>query len=175
MARGFLVVLDSAGIGGAPDADAFFNDGLPDTGANTLGHIAQACAKGEADEQRFGALSVPRMASLGLGAAIEAASGLRVDMPAPSRGAWAAATEVSKGKDTPSGHWELAGLPVPWEWHYFTDPVASFPPGGGHPRHIGQLSCARHGHHRSAWGRAYDDGATDLLYFGRFRISDSRA
>ncbi|HET9068248.1 MAG TPA: phosphopentomutase, partial [Amaricoccus sp.] len=37
----------------------------------------------------------------------------------------AAATEVSRGKDTPSGHWELAGVPVPWDWHYFprTDPA----------------------------------------------------
>ena len=42
-------------------------------------------------------------------------------------GAWGAATEVSKGKDTPSGHWELAGLPVPWDWHYFPDETPAFP------------------------------------------------
>lgn len=49
MPRAFLVVLDSAGIGGAPDAGAFFNSGVPDTGANTIGHIAEACAAGRAD------------------------------------------------------------------------------------------------------------------------------
>ena len=67
------------------------------------------------------------MAALGLGAAIRAASGIdaaglrRDPPPAPGR----AATEVSRGKDTPSGHWELAGVPVPWDWHYFprTDPA----------------------------------------------------
>ena len=48
--RAFLVVMDSVGIGGAPDADAFFNDGVPDTGADTLGHILDACAKGAAEE-----------------------------------------------------------------------------------------------------------------------------
>ena len=42
MARAFLVVMDSVGIGGAPDADTFFNGDVADTGANTLGHIAQA-------------------------------------------------------------------------------------------------------------------------------------
>ena len=42
MSRAFLVVMDSVGIGGAPDADRFFNDGVPDSGANTVGHIAQA-------------------------------------------------------------------------------------------------------------------------------------
>ena len=43
-------------------------------------------------------------------------------------GRWGAATEISRGKDTPSGHWELAGLPVPWDWHYFEDTQGSFPP-----------------------------------------------
>jgi phosphopentomutase len=42
MPRVFLVVLDSVGIGGAPDAHRFFNHGTPDTGANTVGHIAEA-------------------------------------------------------------------------------------------------------------------------------------
>ena len=42
-------------------------------------------------------------------------------------GLWGAATEISKGKDTPSGHWELAGVPVPWDWHYFPDATPAFP------------------------------------------------
>jgi phosphopentomutase len=50
MPRAFLVVMDSVGIGGAPDAGAYFNGTLPDTGANTLGHIALACADGRAEE-----------------------------------------------------------------------------------------------------------------------------
>lgn len=119
MPRAFLLVMDSAGCGGAPDAAAF-----GDKGANTLGHIARACAEGRADQGRKGPLCVPNMAALGLGAAIRAASGLETGL-LESGGAWAAATEVSRGKDTPSGHWELAGVPVPWDWHYFprTDPA----------------------------------------------------
>ncbi|WP_240643563.1 phosphopentomutase, partial [Paracoccus siganidrum] len=44
------------------------------------------------------------------------------------QGLWGAATEISPGKDTPSGHWEIAGVPVPWEWHYFPDTTPAFPP-----------------------------------------------
>jgi phosphopentomutase len=121
MPRAFLLVLDSAGCGGAPDAGAF-----GDEGANTLGHIAVACAEGRAEDGRSGPLRVPNLARLGLGAAIRAASA--IDLPGfgeTPAAAWGAATEVSRGKDTPSGHWELAGVPVPWEWHYFprTDPA----------------------------------------------------
>lgn len=127
MARAFLVVIDSVGIGGAPDADTFFNGDVPDTGANTLGHIAQACAAGQAEEGRTGPMELPVMASLGLGAAIKAASGIEIDaFDVPLRGTWGAATEVSRGKDTPSGHWELAGLPVPWDWAYFERTEGSF-------------------------------------------------
>ncbi|ETA51385.1 phosphopentomutase [Ponticoccus alexandrii] len=128
MTRAFLVVMDSVGIGGAPDAEAFFNDGVPDTGADTLGHIAAACAEGRAEEGRSGPLQVPTLAALGLFHAHALATGGA--MPeTPARGRWGAATEVSKGKDTPSGHWELAGLPVPWEWTYFPDQTPAFPPG----------------------------------------------
>jgi phosphopentomutase len=129
MARAFLVVMDSVGIGGAPDADAFFNGSVPDTGSNTLGHIAQACAEGRAEEGRSGPLKLPNLVSLGLGAATKLASGLEVESLAGEvTGTWGAATEVSRGKDTPSGHWELAGLVVPWEWHYFEDTSNSFSP-----------------------------------------------
>jgi phosphopentomutase len=121
MARAILMVMDSVGCGGAPDAADF-----GDEGANTLGHIALACAEGRAEDRRSGPLRVPTLARLGLGPAIRAASGIEAPglEPAPTA-VWAAATEVSRGKDTPSGHWELAGVPVPWEWHYFprTDPA----------------------------------------------------
>lgn len=128
MARAFLVVMDSVGIGGAPDAAEFFNGESPDTGANTVGHIAEACAAGRAEEGRTGPLYVPTMDALGIGAAVRLASGQdALGLGAKPKGRWGAATEISRGKDTPSGHWELAGLPVPWDWHYFPDARPAFP------------------------------------------------
>jgi phosphopentomutase len=129
MPRAFLVIMDSVGCGGAPDAGAFFNDGTPDTGANTLAHIAQACAAGQAENGRTGPLRLPNLDALGLGAAIRLASGAETPgLGMAPVGLWGAATEVSKGKDTPSGHWELAGVPVPWDWHYFPKRDPCFPP-----------------------------------------------
>lgn len=123
MPRAALLVLDSAGCGGAPDAADF-----GDEGANTLGHIALACATGRAEEGRGGPLHVPHLAALGLGPAIRLASGLETGLPDTARGIWGAATEISRGKDTPSGHWELAGVPVPWDWHYFPRGTPAIPP-----------------------------------------------
>jgi phosphopentomutase len=123
VARAFLIVMDSVGCGGAPDAADF-----GDAGANTLGHIALACAAGRADQGRSGPLYLPNLDALGLGAAIELASGLSTPgLGAQPKGRWGAATEVSRGKDTPSGHWELAGVPVPWDWTYFPNTVPAFP------------------------------------------------
>ncbi len=109
MSRAFLVVLDSVGIGGAPDAERF-----GDAGANTVGHVAEALAGTGRP------LCLPHLDRLGLGRALTLASGGEAPgLGAEPEGLWGAATEVSPGKDTPSGHWELAGLPVPWEWTYF--------------------------------------------------------
>jgi len=117
MARAFLIVLDSVGCGGAPDAGEFFNGDLPDTGANTLGHIIA---------QR--GLNVPNMDALGLGAAVRFSTGIKtLGLNAEPSGKWGVAREISRGKDTPSGHWELAGLPVPWEWTYFPEATPAFP------------------------------------------------
>ena len=117
MARAFLIVIDSVGCGGAPDAGEFFNGVLPDTGANTLGHII--AERG---------LNVPHMDALGLGAAVRLSTGIETPgLTAQPTGTWGVAREVSRGKDTPSGHWELAGLPVPWEWSYFPDTDPAFP------------------------------------------------
>ena len=128
MARAFLIVMDSVGCGGAPDADEFFNGALADTGANTLAHVAKACAMGQAEIGRSGGLALPNLDRLGLGAAIRLASGQATPgLDAEPVGIWGAATEVSRGKDTPSGHWELAGVPVPWDWHYFPDEIPAFP------------------------------------------------
>jgi phosphopentomutase len=128
MARAFLIVMDSVGAGGAPDAGAYFNGARPDTGANTLGHIADVCAAGLADDGRSGPLRMPVLDALGLGAAVRLASGAAMPgFGAVPSGLWGAAQEVSRGKDTPSGHWELAGVPVPWDWAYFPDTRPAFP------------------------------------------------
>ncbi|MEL7345418.1 MAG: phosphopentomutase [Pseudomonadota bacterium] len=118
MPRAFLVVMDSVGIGGAPDADAFFNGELPDTGANTVAHIAQS----------LGLLRLPTLDGLGLGAAVRLASGDHAPgLDAAPSGLWGAATPHAPGKDTPTGHWELAGAPVPFEWHHFPKEIPAFP------------------------------------------------
>ncbi|MEM1075749.1 MAG: phosphopentomutase [Pseudomonadota bacterium] len=128
MPRAFLVVMDSVGVGGAPDADQFFNGSVPDTGANTLAHIAEACALGAASCGRDGPLSLPTLDDMGLGRAVHLASGVVAPgMGREPKGLWGVATEQSRGKDTPSGHWELAGLPVPWDWHHFPDTIPAFP------------------------------------------------
>ncbi len=124
MPRAILIVLDSVGCGGAPDAADF-----GDEGSNTLGHIIEACAAGRAEDGRTGPLKVPHMDALGLGAAVRLSTGIQTPgLEANPSGFWAAATEASKGKDTPSGHWELAGLPVPFEWHFFPKATPAFPP-----------------------------------------------
>jgi phosphopentomutase len=127
MARAMLLVMDSVGIGGAKDADKF-----GDAGADTIGHIAAACAAGLANIPggRSGPLAIPVMNRLGLCRAAEASTGAhpagvpRIEKP---EAIWAYASEVSKGKDTQSGHWELAGLPVPFAWGYFPNTVPTFP------------------------------------------------
>ena len=126
MSRAFLLVLDSLGIGWAPDADQY-----GDAGADTLGHIAEACASGQGDRDglRSGPLHLPCMSSLGLGLAAQLVTGVVPPNLKSSvlRGRFAAAREISRGKDTPSGHWELAGVPVLFDWGYFPPEYPSFP------------------------------------------------
>lgn len=127
MSRAFLIVMDSVGCGGARDAD-----GYGDAGSNTLGHIAAACARGKGDRDglRRGSLALPAMARLGLWNAVAASTGETIPgvqpVPQPD-GQWGFAVETSKGKDTVSGHWELAGAPVPFAFGYFPDARPSFP------------------------------------------------
>ncbi|MBB3331344.1 phosphopentomutase [Halomonas campaniensis] len=127
MTRAILLVLDSFGIGATPDAGHF-----GDAGADTLGHIAAACARGECDARgRAGPLALPNLARLGLFHAHHASTGAwaeGVAVPTEVVGAWGHARELSSGKDTPSGHWEIAGVPVRFEWGYFLDREQSFPP-----------------------------------------------
>jgi phosphopentomutase len=127
MARAFLFVLDSFGIGGAPDAAEFGDDG-----ADTLGHIAEFCAAGAGDREglREGPLTLPNMSALGLLHAAKLANKrLPAGMSLPERvfGLYGAASEVSRGKDTPSGHWEIAGTPVAFDWGYFPAEGDAFP------------------------------------------------
>lgn len=128
MARAFIYVLDSFGIGGAPDAETY-----GDSGSNTLGHIAEFCAAGAADRAglRAGPLALPNMSALGLVHAAKLACGdFPAGMPVPERifGLSGAASEISRGKDTPSGHWEIAGVPVRFDWGYFPAEGDAFPP-----------------------------------------------
>ena len=112
--------MDSFGIGATDDADRF-----GDAGANTLGSIASARAAAGKP------LNLPNLSSLGLMAAAEESSGER---PAGTvkvsefTGAYGYAAELSSGKDTPSGHWEIAGVPVLFDWGYFPDRTNTFPP-----------------------------------------------
>lgn len=127
MARAFLFVLDSFGVGGAPDAPRYGDDG-----SNTFGHIAEFCAAGAADRAglRAGPLHLPNMSALGLVHIAKMASGdFPAGMPVPERifGLHGAASEISHGKDTPSGHWEIAGTPVMFDWGYFSDGDEAFP------------------------------------------------
>lgn len=119
MARALILVLDSVGIGASTDADDY-----GDAGADTLGHVAEWFA------ERDLPFALPNLDRLGLGAALRASTGrlppgLSADEPIAGR--WGFAVETSKGKDTPSGHWEIAGLPVTFDWGYFPHTVPCFP------------------------------------------------
>lgn len=122
-----VLLLDSLGVGASLDAHLY-----GDEGANTFGHIAQACAEGRADQVgvREGALHLPNLARLGIYHAAIASSGLKLvdlaTLPEPA-GYFGYAVEQSLGKDTPSGHWELAGVPVMFDWGYFPASVPCFP------------------------------------------------
>ena len=127
MSRAFLLVLDSFGIGGAPDAGRF-----GDEGSDTFGHIRNACALGEADRDglREGLLTLPNLMALGLSQAwmeCTASTDPSITMPSTARGQWGYAVEISRGKDTPSGHWELTGVPVSFDWGYFPNEIPTFP------------------------------------------------
>lgn len=113
MPRALLLVLDSVGCGGAEDAANF-----SDAGADTLGHIATACAKGEANHKdlRHGPLRLPHLDTLGLGLAADASTGrLPPGLTRQKRpGAlWGFGVERAPGKDTPSAG---GGAPAISQW-----------------------------------------------------------
>jgi len=107
--RVILIILDGVGIGALPDAAKY-----GDRDAATLQHVSHA----------VGGLSLPQLERLGLGniASIEG-----VTVADPPLGCWGKMIEKSAGKDSITGHWELAGVPVPWDWTYFPDTKPAFP------------------------------------------------
>ncbi len=127
MKRALILVLDSLGIGASQDADLY-----GDTGANTLGHIAEHCARGLADQAgvRQGPLHIPNLTRLGLAAAQTTSAGQPLagcEADVTITAAYGYAAEQSHDKDTPSGHWEMAGVPVPFKWGTFPTTVPCFP------------------------------------------------
>ncbi len=118
MKRAVILVLDSFGIGASEDADRF-----GDVGANTLGSIAKKRAPKNP-------LKIPNLAGLGLLHAAQESCGefpAGCDSNIEIIGAYGHAKEISTGKDTPSGHWEMAGVPVLFEWGYFREKENTFP------------------------------------------------
>ena len=120
MGRAVIAVLDSFGIGATADAERF-----GDQGSDTFGHIAEQRAASDA-----GAMQLPNLAKLGLYHAGRDSTGsfaAGADENVEIIGAYGFAEELSSGKDTPSGHWEIAGVPVLFDWGYFTDQQNTFP------------------------------------------------
>lgn len=119
MSRAIILMMDSFGIGNAHDAKKFDN-----LGADTFGHIVES----------FGGLNIPNLKALGLVEVAKAATGKEYDLGKLSKdkmeniGAIKAhMSELSVAKDTTSGHWEMAGVPVLSDWGYFKPDYPSFP------------------------------------------------
>ena len=120
MKKAIILVMDSFGIGATEDAHKF-----GDAGANTLNSIASRWF-----QQHNRALHLPNLASLGLYHAAKESCGEFPPHCQPEGepiAAYGHAAELSTGKDTPSGHWEMAGVPVLFDWGYFTEAENSFP------------------------------------------------
>lgn len=126
MKRCIILMMDSFGIGGAPDAAKF-----GDAGADTLGHIAGWFARQKAQDPGAAYLELPNLARYGLELAHKKSTGEdlahSIGSPEPLAGAYTYAKEISSGKDTLSGHWELTGVPVMFNWGYFPDKPHCFP------------------------------------------------
>ncbi|QCI20081.1 MAG: phosphopentomutase [Buchnera aphidicola (Brevicoryne brassicae)] len=125
MKRVFLIVLDSFGIGSSLDADKF-----NDVGSDTFGHIVEKCFLGQANIGRKGVLYIPNLVKLGIIQAAKKSTGkypLGFDNNSNVIASYGFASEISSGKDTTSGHWEIAGVPVLDDWFYFKKKYDSFP------------------------------------------------
>ena len=125
MNRSIIIILDSLGLGASADAPIY-----GDQNADTFGHIVEACADGRANNaQRQGPLKIPNLLRWGLGAAAVGSRNAALPLATHDQleGAYGHAVEVSSGKDTPSGHWEICGLPVPFDWGTFPQQEDCFP------------------------------------------------
>lgn len=127
MPRAFIIMLDSFGIGAMADAEKY-----GDVGAHTLLHIAEHCQQGLANKEgvRCGPLQLPNLTRLGLNGAAILSQGKSIPGLSETttiEAAYGCAAELSLGKDTQSGHWEMAGVPVLFEWGYFPPDYPSFP------------------------------------------------
>lgn len=123
-----ILLMDSLGIGASLDAHKY-----GDQEANTFAHIHQACSAGKANQinLRQGPLVLPNLTAVGLYHATMASSAavlLDLATVAIPQGYYGYAVEQSLGKDTPSGHWEIAGVPVTFDWGYFPNTKPCFPP-----------------------------------------------
>ena len=105
--RAIVLVLDSVGCGALPDAAAY-----GDEGSNTLGNIARA----------VGGLALPNLGAMGLGNVTQIAGVPSTDAPTAS---WGRSAELSAGKDTTTGHWEIVGMRLD---HAFPTYPDGFPP-----------------------------------------------
>ncbi len=134
---------------------------------------------------RSGPLRLPHLEGLGLGLAAELATG---QLPAgfsqvAATGSYGAAAELSAGKDTPSGHWEMAGCPVPVDWGYFPKEEPCFPSEFlddlVHRDAASPVSSAIAMHpgrkYWTGWAKSISGREADLLHLGRFRLPDRRA
>ena len=171
--RAIILVLDSFGLGATDDADKF-----GDVGADTFGHIAEQRAKSAA-----GPLKLPNLAKLGLFHAGQESTGKfhpGHDPDVEITGAYGHAAELSSGKDTPSGHWEIAGVPVLFDWGYFSGKENAFPKElldkliaqAESARRTRQLSCLGHDDHRRARRPACRERQAYRLYVGGQRVPD---
>lgn len=118
MSRAVILLLDSFGIGAAPDAEQF-----GDVGSDTFGHIYEHCM----DSDNY--LDLPNMYSLGLFEAAQVSRGKKLPPKKEYQidAAYGYASPVSHGKDTLSGHWEMMGVPVLFDWGYFPEVPKCFP------------------------------------------------
>jgi phosphopentomutase len=117
--RAIVMVMDSFGIGSLPDANLF-----GDEGSNTFGNIVNYCS------QNNQLIQIPNLLKLGLGRAYRIVNGKNIlgdNNDYILNGCYGAAKELSSGKDTTSGHWEIAGCPVLFDWGYFKDLNNTFP------------------------------------------------
>ena len=140
--RAIILVLDGVGVGAAPDAEQY-----GDVGSNTLGNVARA----------VGGLALPHLERLGLGRVAELQG---VGSSAPPRGAWGQMTPKSAGKDSTTGHWEIAGLHLP-------KPFPTYP--NGFPPEIVEEFSRRTG--RAVIGNKAASGTAILNEFGPEHMS----